>query len=75
MKTDTAPEYDQAHQDQINRENAQAPHVPADSAEYLEGSTPKYGSGNSWTAGATGNEGAIDVNELVNPMDPSAGID
>ena len=70
-----AYEFDSAHQDAVKRENAMVVHTPADSAEYLEGTLPKYQSGNSWTAGANGNEPAMDINSMVNPMDPSAGLD
>jgi hypothetical protein len=70
-----AYEYDSAHQDAVKRENHMVIHTPADSAEYLEGSLPKYQSGNSWTAGALANESGVDINTMVNPMDPSAGLD
>jgi hypothetical protein len=71
-----AYEFDSSHQQAIEHENKTVPHVPADSAEYLGGELPKYAEGsNNWTAGANPGEPSIDVNSLVNSMDPSAGLD
>lgn len=73
---DDAYEFDKPHQDAISHENATVPRVPTDSAEYLGGELPKYAEGsNTWTAGANPGEAAINVNGMINPMDPSAGLD
>jgi len=66
---------DKANRQAVQYQNAHLEkYTPADSGAYLDGTLPKYQNGGSiGAAGAAPGEAPMDINNTMNPMDPSPG--
>jgi hypothetical protein len=66
---------DKSNRDAVEYQNKHLEkYTPADSATYLDGSLPRYQDGSQiGAAGAAPDEAPTDINNEMNPMDPSPG--